>query len=556
MNRWLVGGPGDDLSAGINAVMQKAGIDSLRIRKDAVLANDILLSVSPEWFRPEAPEAHGTWDNARLKTFEAEARDMLKRTFGARVVSAVLHLDEATPHIQAVVVPVMRKRGGEGWRLSSKDMFDPERLTALQQSWEDRLQPHGVGPRQKGRRATHTTLKEFYGSLEAFKAEDPRLNVRVSEPPPKSLLEAPATHRAKVDTWRKAEAKRLRDDLRPLAVEASRGRLYEAERRRTTELRGDLADAAKDLQGTRLALVATDAKLAIAKEQIQRLRATPINAVAATLGYSGQIQPKENAIDLVRRVGEMDYSNAIAWLAQRFSVEAAAAAVRENAITKLEASPLANVATKAEKTKAKLIGQQLDALAAPSYRVTVMINKEDKKIGINIGKQKDKVEKLFTKAEIIGLIPRLTRENARGGNVFITPIDDAVHHVLVDDLSASSLATLKTRGYAPAVTLETSPGNHQAIIKVPVSAGPKEAANEWFKDLNRDLGDQKITGLIHPFRLAGFENRKEKHQAPDGRFPFVHLVEAANRLCSRAVQLVRAYTAKLEEVSAPRRGPR
>ena len=140
-----------------------------------------------------------------------------------------------------------------------------------------------------------------------------------------------------------------------------------------------------------------------------------------------------------------------------------------------------------------------------------------------------------------------------GGNVFITPVDAAAHHVLADDLDADGLRDLKSRGYSPALILETSPGNHQAIIKLPTSAAPKAAVNEWFKDLNADLGDSKITGLIHPLRLAGFENRKNKHQADDGRFPFVRLVEATNRFCARATELVRTYANRAEVRSVAER---
>lgn len=556
-NVWLIGGPADDLAANITGVMEKAGINPLRIRKDAVIANDVLLSVSPEWFRPDAPEAHGTWDDARLKAFTAEAQAMLQRTFGARVVSAVLHLDEATPHIQAVLVPIMPRKGEKGFRLSAKDMFDPERLASLQQDWEDRLRPHGVGPRTKGSRATHTTLREFYGALEAFRAEDRRMSLEVSSPPPRSLLEPPATHRERVGEWRKAEAKRLRDELRPLAVEASRGRLYDAERRRTTELRGDLAAAAVDLGKTRLALVETGEHLQLAKDQVQRLRATPINAVAAVLGFTGTIGPKENAIDLVKRVGGLDYGQAVTWLAQRFGAEAAATAVRENALPGTQAAVMAEpVLTKGERVKTRLVAQQLDALAAPGYRVTVMRDQDGKRIGRNVGKARDGTETVYDKAGVLALIPRLTSENARGGNIFITPLDPAVHHVLADDLTPAGLTALKERGYAPALTLETSPGNHQAVLKVPVAAAPKGATNTWFKDLNRDLGDQKITGLIHPFRLAGFENRKAKHQAEDGRFPFVRVVEAVNRICGRATELVRAYAARQLKEDTPLRVPR
>jgi len=543
-NVWLVGSAAEPMQDAIARTLTSARIDATKLRRDAVLANDILLTVSPEWFRPDDPEKSGTWDDARLKIFTAEAQAFLTKTFGKRVVKAVLHLDEATPHVQAVVVPLMRKGEGKGtgWRMSSRDMFDPDRLTQLQQDWEDRLRPHGVGPRTKGSRASHTTLREFYGALEASRADSGLGELKVAEPPSRGFLEAPGAHRARVEEWRKAEAKRIRDEMRPMAVAASRGRLYDAERRRTTELRGDLATASQDVSKLRNALVETEDQLALSKAEVARLRATPINAVAAALGHSGLVGPKENAIDLVKRVGGLDYHQAITWLAQRFGAETAATAIREHVLPSAEAAEqAAPITTKAERVKAQAMTQQLDALAAPGYRVTVMTNRDGKRIGHNLGKAQDGSETLFDRAGMLNLIPRLIAENARGGNVFITPIDPAVHHVLADDLSIDSLAELKSRGYSPAVVLETSPGNHQAVLKVPVGAAPKDAANEWFKDLNRDLGDQKITGMVHPFRLAGFENRKDKHRRGDGRFPFVRLVEAANRICARSTELVREY---------------
>lgn len=546
-NVWIVGSADMDLDVAIGNVMQRAGIDRGALRKDAVLANDVLLTISPEWFRPDDPEAYGKYDPARLKVFKAEAEAFLVKTFGkARVAAAVLHLDEATPHIQAVIVPVMpgKTKDGPKHRLSSKDMFDPTRLAQLQQDWEDRLRPHGVGPREKHSRARHTTLREYYGALEASRSDDPRPKVEISTPPAKKAFESSATHGRRVETWRKDEAKRIREELRPLAKEASRGRLYDAERRSGIELRTSLA-----YQGERL----SKAYEIMGKDdaEIRRLRGAPLNQVAAALGYDGPVGKKENAIDLVRRVGELDYKQAVAWLAQNVSIDDAAAAVRDAAARQI-ARPAPLVLTKGDRMKTKLVSQQLTAIAAPAYRITAMRERGGEQIGQNVGKDAFGEDRL-TKDQVLELVPRLTALNAGGANVFITPLEEGVHHVLIDDLKSDGLASLTSRGYAPAVVLETSPGNHQAVLKV---AAPKAATNEWFKDLNRDIGDDRIVGLSHPLRLAGFQNRKEKHQAKDGRFPFVRLVEAVNRLCGRSKAVVAAYVAQLDlPTKRPSRGP-
>lgn len=558
LNRRLIG---DDLpfAESIDRVMSRAGLDPSSRRKDATIANDLMISISPEWFRPDNPSAIGTWDEDRLRVFQAEAEALARKTFGPRIVSMDLHLDEATPHIHLVVVPIMPAgvdaEGKKTWRLSGKDMFDPEALKALQQAWEDRMRPHGVGERLKGSRARHTTLKEYYGSLEETAKIDRRNAVSIqSDPPKKGLLESAEQHQAKVNAWKKAEEKRMLKGLEPLAREASRGRLYEVERLAASSLRGALAEQTEELIDRSRKIEAITMERDVTREEVARLRSTPLNEVAAELAFFGEIGPKENAIDLVKRVGEVDYKTAVAWLAQRFGADAAAAAVRDEAQPKVAVLEAAEpVWTKAEATKRQLVQRQLQALSAPAYRVTVMgqTTQGGKEITLNIGKTYHNRDEL-TPDEVISLIPILARRNAMGGQIYVTPVEPGFHFALVDDLDGPGLASLRSRGYAPATVTETSPGSFQAVLKV---RGEKEPVNEWFKDLNRDLGDASITGLAHPFRLAGFENRKEKHRTPEGRFPWVKLHEAVNRLCSRSMAVVAAYTARFapERSDGPRR---
>lgn len=535
-NRWIVN-PGPDLGAAIDHVTRRAGIDPAKRRKDAVIASDILLTISPEWFRPDNPEQSGTWEDDRLTAFQAEAEQMLRETFGPRLVAAVLHLDEATPHIQAVVVPILPgKTDRQKLRLSGKDFFNPKALSSLQQRWEDRMRPHGVGPRVKGSKARHTTLREYYGALEATKSDDARPRLVLSDPPEKGRLESQESYADRVKDWKQSETKKIRNELRPLARDASRGRLYDAERRSGTELR----TMARDL---RAEIAEATRERDLSKEDIGRLRSMPINQVAAALDYNGEIGRKENPIDLVKRVGGLDYREAVTWLAQRFGPEAAAAAYRDEAAPKIAASAEgAPVLSKAEKTKTRIARKQLDALAASEYRVTLMSERDGSQVGRNFTKDSDGTEQLLSQNGLIERLPELALANARGENIFITPIENGMHFVLIDDLDAPGIETLRQRGYTPATITESSHGNFQAVIKVPESSGSKADVNSWFRDLNQDLGDQKITGLRHPFRLAGFENRKPKHKDPEtGRYPFIRLVTAVNQLCSKASEVIQRY---------------
>ena len=525
-NRWLVGGPGE-LNDTIDVTLAKAKLSRAGLRRDATIANDVLLTVSPQWFRPDAPDAAGTWDAKRLRTFEREAAAFLREQFGARCIAAVLHLDEATPHIQAVVVPLHRKPEG-GFRLSGKDLFNPERLRALQGAWEARLKPHGVGPRTQNSPARHQTIRTYYSALQ----EAPRLPKLVpSPPPPPKLLEGASARQKRLADWQEGEARKAAKRIQPLAAAAAKGALLEAEQRANIALRSNLHLEAAATDRLQREVAQLREQRALDKAEVARLRGVPVNQVALALGFTGEIGRKENPIDLVKRVGGLDYQGAVTWLAHAFGADVAAASAAQEVRAAVAGAP--PVFTKAEQVKARAITRQLDALAAPAYRVTVMKELGGKKVGQNLGKDSaGGPEQLWSRDDIIGMLPRLTAENARGGNVYVTPIDPAAHHVLIDDLKAADLARLRADGYQPAVVLESSPGNHQAVVKVGRDV-PEAAANEWFKALNRELGDERITGLRHPFRLAGFQNRKPKYEAA-GQYPFVTVVEAANRLCQRA----------------------
>lgn len=545
LNRWLAGGPGE-LAASVDAKLARAGLDRSKLRRDATLANDVLLSASPTWFRPDAPDAAGTWDPERLAAFEQEATAFLREQFGGRLVAAVLHLDEATPHVQAVLVPLHRKPDG-GFRLSGKDLFSPSSLRDLQEAWERRLAPHGVGPRVKGSAAKHTTLKAFYGAVGA----SPRPpSLHPAPPPPAGLLEGSRARQERLGAWQKGEARKAARRIKPLAAAAAKGALYEAEQRANVHLRSLLNQEAAISARLREEVAHLRERQQLDQAEVKRLRGVPLHAVALALGYVGEIGRRENAVDLVKRVGGLDYRDALAWLSNAFGPDAAAAAAGEQVRAAMADAPPA--LTKAERVKARAIAAQLDALGAPAYRVTVMRQVEGEKVGQNLGKgEEGESERFFTRDEVLAMLPRLTAANVRGGNVFVTPIDDAAHHALIDDLKGEDMARLRAAGYAPALVLETSPGNHQAVVKLGRDL-PEHAVNEWFRAVNRELGDERITGLRHPLRLAGFANRKPRHEGPDGQFPFVGVVEAVNRFCQRA-RVVVEHMAEQIAAQAPRR---
>jgi hypothetical protein len=155
------------------------------------------------------------------------------------------------------------------------------------------------------------------------------------------------------------------------------------------------------------------------------------------------------------------------------------------------------------------------------------------------------------KEEIIETIPKFSAYSRYNKNIIVTPISPDKHHILVDDLMPEKLKQLKDDGYKPACIIESSPGNYQAVITIPSlygdSSKDREAANKLTKELNVKYGDPKLSGSVHGHRLPPFQNRKPKHQRPDGTYPDTTLVEANGGFCEKASAELESINASLKE---------
>jgi hypothetical protein len=93
-------------------------IDPEKIRKGAVLNISLCLMTSPEYFQSGSDRpgerAYGMYDSHRLGPWAEASMSWARARFGERCYSAVLHLDESTPHIHLLILPV-----DSGGRLSA-----------------------------------------------------------------------------------------------------------------------------------------------------------------------------------------------------------------------------------------------------------------------------------------------------------------------------------------------------------------------------------------------------------------------------------------------------
>ena len=124
-------------------------------RPDAVLGLEHILTASKDFFADGDPGRLATWHDAAMA--------WLRATYGEKnVVAAVLHRDEITPHIQAVVVPLDARD-----HLNAKHWTGGrEKLSALQDSYARAMEPFGLVRGVRGSVAAHQTVKEFYAKIE------------------------------------------------------------------------------------------------------------------------------------------------------------------------------------------------------------------------------------------------------------------------------------------------------------------------------------------------------------------------------------------------------
>ena len=137
------------------------------IRKNAVLAVEMLLSASPEYFRPNEPEKAGYYEEEKLENWQGAVRNWLDEEYGDRIVRAELHLDESTPHIHAYFVPLDEKG-----KLNCRGIFGGrQKLSKFQDSYAAAMSDLGLERGIKGSRAKHTKIKEYYAAVNASDKE-------------------------------------------------------------------------------------------------------------------------------------------------------------------------------------------------------------------------------------------------------------------------------------------------------------------------------------------------------------------------------------------------
>lgn len=147
---------GADSVAEVNDKITERLNTQLKIRKNAVLAIEYLVTGSPEVLNEKNEEDQNKYFN--------DALDWMKAKHGAdNVVYAGIHRDETTPHLYAYVVPI-----DERGKLNCRAYLGGSKaLNEMQTDFAEKVgNKHDLERGIEGSKAKHKTIKKYYAEIQ------------------------------------------------------------------------------------------------------------------------------------------------------------------------------------------------------------------------------------------------------------------------------------------------------------------------------------------------------------------------------------------------------
>lgn len=124
-----------------------------KVRKNAVLAVEVLMTASPEYFADKTEDQVIFWKEQSL--------EWCQKYFGGEknLVDWAFHLDETTPHIHAIVVPIDPKG-----KLNARHFLGgADKLSQMQTDYAQAMSQFKLDRGIKKSIATHQEIKKYYG---------------------------------------------------------------------------------------------------------------------------------------------------------------------------------------------------------------------------------------------------------------------------------------------------------------------------------------------------------------------------------------------------------
>ena len=305
-NRVLIGtdDPAGDLLALIPQPGDRGADGKPLRRKNSVLAIEVMLTASPEWWQTATADQKNGWLRSSRAWLEAE--------YGAeRIAHLQLHLDETSPHLTGFIAPTDPETG----RLNARRWIGgAERCSAQQTAYADAVAHLGLRRGVEGSKAKHQTVRRFYAAMNAPEPSPERGRAYDTERTARRAAEA------------QAAADRGRADRTAAQLDAQKAL---AARMRALDL-----PAVLDALG--FEPDAQNAKQWAHGPKGDRTHRINIEGgkwfdLVADKGRGG-------AIDLVQHVLDTDFKGSLAWLADRFGEAPTAADLAENLERKARAA--------------------------------------------------------------------------------------------------------------------------------------------------------------------------------------------------------------------------
>lgn len=188
-----------------------------------------------------------------------------------------------------------------------------------------------------------------------------------------------------------------------------------------------------------------------------------------------------------------------------------------------------------EVEKADVFASYCEAVGAERYRITVEGRSGDGEPERYVIGGRKGMEGLSPEA-VIDEWESIVKCNKARKNVYITPISQKTNHVVIDGLSAASLAALKRDGYQPSAVILNSDESYSVVLNVPKFGGGG-AAEKTLKKLKEEIrGMYGGNGRDGTHLLPGFSNygREEVKDEDDGLLREVRLFERKGGICEKA----------------------
>lgn len=311
-------------------------------RKNSVLAVEVLMTTSPEWWRDASQDDRDRWTK--------QSAAWLAQEWGEDNISHLeLHTDETTGHLTGLIVPLDPETGGLNCRRwiggrASKNEPGSSLISGHQTRYAEAVADLGLRRGRVGSTAKHETIASYYR----------RAGAMLDEAKTPTIPEPPLLNRG---SWAAALQEQVTKAFEEQAVRAMEAPV---ERRKARAAVRDATAAQEALEAARAerqaltdqlrALPLADVLQALGAEWDQadkrwkigepgardhRIEVTDQRWRCAMLQSGGR-----GAIDLVKSVQGGDFNDALAWLSSRFGTEATAsdltARTRDRAAARVE----------------------------------------------------------------------------------------------------------------------------------------------------------------------------------------------------------------------------